>query len=568
MNMKLIYTLLFLVLWVNSLFAQKSKTVSAISNKIFISVANKTTTSSHSTSTPPYLEIKNYFFTDKDGNKKIDADESASINFDLCNTGSGTGHNLILYTKELNNTSGLEFSPSIKIPELKKGEVQHISIPVKGDADLMSGTASFNIVVDEPNGFDSDPLMVEIKTQSFKAPLVKVVDYQVSSQTSSTLERRKPFDLELLVQNLKQGTAHDVKVSVSCPANIFCLTANEKQNIEKLSPGEKKLLSYTFVANNEYRDSTINFNFDINEKYNLYAQDSSVILAMNQKVSTNKLIVKGENEENVDIAVASLTSDVDKNIPEISQKFSNKIALIIGNEDYNRSPNSEINVEYAKRDASVFREYAKKTMGVQKNNVYFYTNATSGVMNNEIDRVYELIKRMGSDTELIFYYAGHGFPDEKTHTPYLIPIDVNATNLGSAIPLKEVYSKFSRSGAKKITIILDACFSGGGRNQGLLAARSVRIKPKKEELQGNMVVFSASTDEQTALPYPSQKHGMFTYFLLKKLQETKGSVTFGDLDSYLRKNVGVTSLRVNGKVQDPVTSVSPSVQGQWEEKTF
>ncbi len=175
---------------------------------------------------------------------------------------------------------------------------------------------------------------------------------------------------------------------------------------------------------------------------------------------------------------------------------------------------------------------------------------------------------MGPETELIFYYAGHGFPDEQSYTHYLIPVDVNATNLSSAIPLKEVYKKLGETGAKKITVILDACFSGGGRNQGLLAARGVRIKPKEEALLGNMVVFSASGGDQTALPYKDKQHGMFTYFFLKKLQETKGEVTFGEMDEYLRTQVGITSLRVNGKVQYPVTNASPQIGDYWKSLTF
>jgi len=78
------------------------------------------------------------------------------------------------------------------------------------------------------------------------------------------------------------------------------------------------------------------------------------------------------------------------------------------------------------------------------------------------------------------------------------------------------------------------------------------------------VVFSASSGEQTASPYHAQKHGIFTYFLLKKLQETNGAVKFGELDSYLRNEVGISSIRINGKVQDPVTTVSPQINQLWE----
>ena len=71
-------------------------------------------------------------------------------------------------------------------------------------------------------------------------------------------------------------------------------------------------------------------------------------------------------------------------------------------------------------------------------------------------------------------------------------------------------------------MFLDACFSGGGRDQGLLAARGVKIKPKEESFLGNMVVFASSSGEEKSLPYEEKQHGLFTYFLLKKLKETKG----------------------------------------------
>lgn len=559
--MKLTFTLLCAFLLVEVLSAQQSKQISAVSGKIFITVQK-------AVSQTPYLEIKNYAFTDVNGNNKIDAGETSTISFDLSNSGKGTGTGLSLVIEEINKINGLEFIKPAQTPDLKFDETIHFDIPVKGSFDLLNGTASFRIIVKEPNGFSSDPLEVEIETQAFRPPFVKLVDYQVSSQTGSTLERRKPFDLEVLIQNLGQGVAENVLVFAVIPGNIFCLTANQSYEIDKLLPGEKRLISYTFVANSEYKGDSIGFFLNINEKLGKYAENGLVSLAMNQKVSADKLVVKGAVETDVAIAVASLSSDVDKNIPVAVEKQPNKVALIFGNEDYSGSFNSEINVEYARRDAGIFYEYAVKTLGLVEENIYFKTDATSGTMNTEIDRVCELVKRMGNETELIFYYAGHGYPNEQTYSPNLIPVDVNATNLNSAIQLKDVYRKLGETGAKKITVILDACFSGGGRNQGLMAARGVKIKPKDEELNGNIVVFSASSGEQSALPYHNQKHGMFTYYFLKKLQESKGEVTFGELDSYLRNQVGINSIKINGKVQDPVTSVSSQINQVWKSLEF
>ena len=79
-----------------------------------------------------------------------------------------------------------------------------------------------------------------------------------------------------------------------------------------------------------------------------------------------------------------------------------------------------------------------------------------------------------------------------------------------------------------------------------------------------MVVFSATTENQSALPYSEEKHGLFTYFLLKILQENKGNINYGDLALYLTDNVGISSLRINGKLQEPVINASPSLKNEWK----
>ena len=385
--MKPIFTFLMVFFFVSILSAQKSRTSSAVSDKIFISVTKEAPK-------PPYLEIKDYSFSDTDGNNKIDAGETAIINFDLYNSGSGSGLGLKLTIKEKNSVSGLNYKESISLPDLKVAEKQHISIPLEGTLMLQSATALFEIVINEANGFHSDPLTVEIETQTFKAPLVKLVDYQVSSQSSGILEKRKPFDLEVLIQNLGQGIAQNVSVMVQKPMNIFCLSSNEVHVIGDLHPGEKRLISYQFVANAEFQSSTIDFDFTVNEKYNQYSENRKLALTMNEAVSGEKLVIQGEKEADVDIQIASLSSEVDKNIPVNKQIFSNKVALIFGNEDYSGSLNSEINVEYARRDATIFREYAIKTLGVPQENVYFFTDATAGVMKTKIDLVCNIIKKM------------------------------------------------------------------------------------------------------------------------------------------------------------------------------
>ena len=263
------------------------------------------------------------------------------------------------------------------------------------------------------------------------------------------------------------------------------------------------------------------------------------------------------------------SSEVDLNIPT-NTKVDNRYAIVIGNEDYQsyqRSLNAEQNVDYAVNDAKVFKEYCLKTFGVKEENLDFITNATAGAMNQKFNKVIKLMEKIGPQAELIVYYAGHGFPDEITKEPYLVPVDVSGTDLSAAIKLEDFYRDLGNTGAK-VTVFLDACFTGGGRNSGLIAARGVRVKPQDEILNGNLVVLSASSGDQSALPYHQEGHGMFTYFLLEKLQNDRGYMTLGQLADYINRNVSITSLKVNEKEQDPVVNTSEKVAGSWRNWTF
>jgi uncharacterized caspase-like protein len=243
----------------------------------------------------------------------------------------------------------------------------------------------------------------------------------------------------------------------------------------------------------------------------------------------------------------------------------------VGNEDYSSFQtdlSDEIDVAYAKNDAVMFSEYAQKTLGIPESNIQLLTNATAGQMRQALAKMNILAEKTNGDAELFFYYAGHGLPDEVTKEPYLIPVDVSGTNVTYGIKLTDVYAKLTEHPTEKVTVFLDACFSGGARNQGLVAARGVRIKPKEEPLAGKLIVFSASSGDQSSLPYKEKGHGMFTYHLLKKLQETKGNVTYKELSDYLKEEVSLQSVIINSKEQDPQTNVSPNALNEWSNWTL
>ena len=102
----------------------------------------------------------------------------------------------------------------------------------------------------------------------------------------------------------------------------------------------------------------------------------------------------------------------------------------------------------------------------------------------------------------------------------------------------------------------------------MLASRGVKVRPKTGVLKGNIVVFSASSFDQSSLPLRKEKHGIFTYYLLKKLQETKGDINLLDLSEYLKAEVSLQSLKINKPDQEPSVSFGALVKNKWESWKF
>jgi hypothetical protein len=433
---------------------------------------------------------------------------------------------------------------------------------------LSTGMANIKISFDEQLGFPPDPFELNIETKEFIKPIIQVVDYSFLTD-NGYIRLGFPVQLKVLVQNIGQGVAENVIVSAQYPSTNVFPNGPKDFDLGTMQPGASKELIFEFIANKLYTDKTIPITTVIAEKYGKYGENKKVLASIDAKSSSTAInIASNATDTRVDIQVASLTAEVDKNIPVNPVKDPNKFALIIGNENYSsrqKGLNSEVDVAFAVNDAKIFKEYCEKTLGVEEKNIFLLTNATSAEMNQKIELVSQILSRLESKGELIFYYAGHGFPDENTREPYLIPVDVSATNLPSAIKLNDIYKRFSQTGAKRVTVFLDACFTGGGRESGLLAARAVKVTPRQDAILGNMVIFAATSEDQSALPYTDKQHGMFTYFLLKKLQETKGDITYSALEDYIRKNVSIESLRINYKPQDPKASVSTQAKGMWEQ---
>ena len=249
-------------------------------------------------------------------------------------------------------------------------------------------------------------------------------------------------------------------------------------------------------------------------------------------------------------------SDVDTDIPQASSENDRTFVVILANENYN----TESRVEYAHNDGEVFSRYCNKTLGIPESNIRVVFDATLNNIRAQVDWLSKVGEAYGGDARLMFYYAGHGIPDESSKEAYILPVDGYGSNVATGYKLSELYAQLSAIPSSSTLVFLDACFSGANRDDQMLASvRGIAVRVKKEVPQGNLVIFSAAQGDETALPYNEQGHGMFTYFLLKKLQETGGNVSLGDLSDYVTDQVRKMSVVTKSKPQTPTVSAGVSI---------
>jgi hypothetical protein len=509
-------------------------------------------------------------FIEPSGNKLLDAGELASLQLTFKNSGEGVASMLKLNTNS--SSKNISFDQQKMISEIFPGQTRIVNVALKADKLIPTDTSTFFISFNEENGFQPLPIEISLGTQAFKAPKIEFIESTIDDGNgNSIIENSEIIKVTALIQNKGQGAANDVRAQIRIDDENIVLINNslKSQWIGQLGVGESKKINFEFVVNNNYSGSTkLPINLIVKEEEGIYGATNNIGLEMKQMMlSFSKINIAGEYEAQKTIREASLTADVDKNIPETNSINHKHYALIIGNENYSKRSttlNTESDVVFAINDALVFKKYAELTLGIPKDNIQFLSDATSDEMEQAIIKLTKLSELSNGEAELIFYYAGHGFPDEETKESYLIPINVTGASVKKGIKLSTLYQDLSKNPVKKITVFLDACFSGGGRVEGLFASRGIRIKPKDEPIKGNLIVFSASSGDQTSLPFQKNNHGMFTYFLLKKLQSSKGDVTYADLQTYLKQEVELNSIKYNNKIQNPQVQYSSTVEGLWK----
>lgn len=390
------------------------------------------------------------------------------------------------------------------------------------------------------------------------------------AQTSKLSHEVAMGDQQYLMGNVKEAQKAYNQASRSNDLNVKLLACYRNLELSALQshPHYKAQAEFAIkkclkkMGNPNMTQNEFYSKYNILPLHQLSSQTNNtqvVVVQQNNGQTSEEYMLQNSQQQDL---IESFISDVDINVPIVNKTISEKtFVVIIANENYQEVAK----VPYTIHDGEIFAEYCKKTLGIPETNISLVKDATANNMKREVRWLTQILQQYNGEAKAIVYYAGHGIPDESTKDAYLLPVDGYGDDPSTGYSLNELYKTLNEVPSKSTLVFLDACFSGANRDGNMLAsARGVAIKAKPTAPIGNMVVFSAAQGDETAYPYNDKGHGLFTYYFLKKLQETMGDVTLGELSEYITDQVGKQSIVINRKSQTPTVSVSSALQDSWK----
>lgn len=515
----------------------------------------------------------------------VKSGETAKLVLTLSNSGPVDAENVLVRLASSNYA--IQF-PSVKtFPTIEaNGGIQSVEIPLSGSSGLTDGITALTIDIVQPDlGLVVTKRTLRFETRERLNPSLSITrylirEYQVESP-NNRVEPNEMINLEFTIHNKGKAIARDMKVEVVplqrgiMPLGMVQgdITVSEEEPLN-IEPDDSRQLTYRYFLNNDFQNKELRFEIKVSNEVEDQSFTANIVFPVqadgrktdfDDRVSQMSMTPP---EKNLHITTKDIAfENVDQNIPETKEQQLNTYALIIGNEDYSTRQSSlsvVSNAEFAVNDAEVFKVYCEKTLGIPARQIKLLQNATAAEIRQGLAWVNNLSRIEEGKARIIFYYSGHGLQDLESNDPVLMPVDVSVGNIRYGVHLSEAFHTLAEHPSEQVTVFLDACFSGSGRNYGLQVNKGIKVRVNEQVIPGNMVVFSSSSGDETSTVFRETKHGYFTYFLLKKLKQSKGTVNFDDLHHYITKSVQKET-GLNGVIQTPEVNVSYEAAEKWRE---
>jgi len=533
---------------------------------------------------PPDL-YANLQFNDVNGNGILEAEENAELIIQLTNKGMGIAQGLKIYiSEESNSDTAFNFKGETHINYIHPNESVDITFPLSAGFDIKTSEHNIKINVLEHFGYDMDPAILELTTLEYQAPDIVYSGYEVVDVGKGTYALKEDGQIQpgewvkvkFSIQNVGQNVASNIRYSVvSKDQNVYI--DSTYGHFDQMAINEVKSFWITVSPNKRVdpdQDLPLFLNIEIDQPTGSL-KDQPVPLALNSIPPETEILHVTADLDKLQNQIARFEVTSNKftakigrmiNIRELapsSTRRNDAVAVIFGIEEYDDFPPAP----YAENDAEIIKEYFKTSFGIDQVVTYKSDQSKGFVFENVFDpEIGELQKAIiKGKTDVFVFYSGHGLPSKDGEKVYLVPSDGRRARLEErGYDLNDLYEDLNSLGAKSVTVILDACFSGASRysegiqTENLVSMKGIRIKPKLSKPWEDNPYFSVITSsgpDETSLAFDGSQTGLFTYFMCVGLQgsadlDNDNTITLGELHNFVKENVTNTSRKLSG-IQTP-----------------
>ena len=360
-----------------------------------------------------------------------------------------------------------------------------------------------------------------------------------------TFENKKDFSKKVAIK-VKRKNARAIKRAFHTlkPQAVFDYDGSSVK-LKKLRVPYKKKLYAVYFTDYNINDTAVAVNLK-----NDYSVDTNI----NTSISVAKSEVSSFDASNLrDFGKLERLLNSSKAV----SKNRHKWLFVIGIEKYEYTDN----ISYANRTAKMFVKVAQKKLGVPKQNsfVLIDSHATQADIKN---RFKKFLRRVKDGDTIYFYYNGHGVPvPSLKNEPFMLASNSEPDFIADEkfFSLQNIYSRLSRSKAKKVIAFVDSCFSGVTDGKGVLkgvaatkmVAKSVKFNKRK------MVVLMAGKKHQYSNGYDKRGYRLFSYFVMKNI--INGDRNIKTLFRDVKSQTYDTSLEEYGDIR----TQEPTVEGNY-----
>lgn len=522
-------------------------------------------------------------FKDDNNNGILENREAAVVSIKLINKGKGTAQQIHVSVQEDsdNPDKNIYIEKEKVIDFLRPQQEKTVTFKIIAGKNIQTAERKFVITGKEKDGYDMEPSYLVLNTEEFRPPVLQFAGLEIietgdrriyAKRTDGLLQSGEQVKVRVVAQNTGYTDAKNVKYYISTTSQDIRLLDYEG-TLGDMKSGEVKELFFLVSPNNRVTTTG-----DLPVYLTLVDQDQDGVLKnfqlpiqLGQKPPEAKIVaVQAKQIERQQVArfqftgskSSALSDDyVDiQDVPAAKTVEKNAIAVVIGVENYQHV----VSAPYAANDADIMKRYLQNRLGIREDRIFLYTNdeVNGFFFTKTFDPVKGLIARYvdKGETDVFVFYSGHGMPNKSGDETYLFPVDGDKEFIDQqGYPITQFYANLNKLGAKSVTVILDACFSGASRAteqikaENLIAAKGIKLKVTKPWTSyKNFTVINSSSGEETSLGFDESQTGLFTYFLTAGLKgmadkNKDGQITLGELKDYVTSNVVKISQRISGK---------------------